>query len=125
MGNVCPNARPISYNIDGAFAERMAVPPEALVLGNVIKVPDQVSDDVVFKIVDNDVNYQDVEFSDPAEGTLSPSFKIIGTFVWVSPEVPVYHVDSTTPTYAIKFKAAGSNINNVNLYYPPSVCPVT
>lgn len=45
LGNVCPNARPISYNIDGAFAERMAVPPEALVLGNVIKVPDQVSDE--------------------------------------------------------------------------------
>jgi L-iditol 2-dehydrogenase len=35
----------LSYNIDGAFAERMAVPPEALVLGNVIKVPDQVSDE--------------------------------------------------------------------------------
>ena len=45
LGNVCPNARPISYNIDGAFAERMAVPPEALVLGNVIKVPDRVSDE--------------------------------------------------------------------------------
>lgn len=45
LGNVCPNARPISYNIDGAFAERMAVPPEALTLGNVIKVPEQVSDE--------------------------------------------------------------------------------
>jgi len=45
LGNVCPNATPISYNIDGAFAERMAVPPEALVMGNVIKVPNGVSDE--------------------------------------------------------------------------------
>jgi L-iditol 2-dehydrogenase len=45
LGNICPNATPISYNIDGAFAERMAVPPQALALGNVIKVPDRVPDE--------------------------------------------------------------------------------
>jgi L-iditol 2-dehydrogenase len=45
LGNVCPYATPISYNIDGAFAERMAVPPVALAFGNVIEVPDGVSDE--------------------------------------------------------------------------------
>jgi len=45
LGNICPHARPISYNIDGAFAERMAVPQEALALGNVIKVPESVADE--------------------------------------------------------------------------------
>jgi L-iditol 2-dehydrogenase len=45
LGNICPYATPISYNIDGAFAERMAVPPQALASGNVIKVPGSVSDE--------------------------------------------------------------------------------
>ena len=42
LGNVCPNAKPISYDFDGAFAEYLAVPPAALAGGNVIKVPDSV-----------------------------------------------------------------------------------
>jgi L-iditol 2-dehydrogenase len=44
LGNMCPNARPISYDYDGAFAERLAVPPAALAGGNVIKVPQSVPD---------------------------------------------------------------------------------
>ena len=45
LGNMCPNAKPISYVFDGAFAERLAVPPEALRGGNVVKVPDSVPDE--------------------------------------------------------------------------------
>lgn len=45
LGNMCPNAKPISYDFDGAFAERLAIPPEALAGGNVIKVPDAVPDE--------------------------------------------------------------------------------
>jgi L-iditol 2-dehydrogenase len=45
LGNMCPNARPISYDFDGAFAERLAIPPLALAGGNVIKVPDCVPDE--------------------------------------------------------------------------------
>jgi L-iditol 2-dehydrogenase len=45
LGNLCPNARPISYDFDGAFAEQMAIPPLALAGGNVIKVPAGVSDE--------------------------------------------------------------------------------
>jgi len=45
LGNMCPNARPISYDFDGAFAPLVAIPPMALAGGNVIKVPDAVSDD--------------------------------------------------------------------------------
>lgn len=45
LGNLCPNARPISYDFDGAFAEFIAIPPEAIAGGNVIKVPDALSDD--------------------------------------------------------------------------------
>jgi L-iditol 2-dehydrogenase len=45
LGNLCPNARPISYDFDGAFAERLLIPPEALRGGNVIKVPRSVPDE--------------------------------------------------------------------------------
>ncbi len=45
LGNICPNAKPISYEFDGAFAERLAVPPLALRGGNVVKVPDSVPDE--------------------------------------------------------------------------------
>ena len=45
LGNVCPNAKPISYDYDGAFAEFVAIPPLALTGGNVIKVPDSVPDE--------------------------------------------------------------------------------
>lgn len=42
LGNVCPNSKPISYDYDGAFAERMAIPKQALDMGNVIAIPDGV-----------------------------------------------------------------------------------
>ncbi len=45
LGNMCPDAKPISYDYDGAFAERLAIPPMALAGGNVIKVPDSVADE--------------------------------------------------------------------------------
>ena len=45
LGNVCPQATPISIDFDGAFAECLAVPPQALAGGNVIKVPSNVSDE--------------------------------------------------------------------------------
>ena len=45
LGNMCPAAKPISYDFDGAFAERIAIPPEALAGGNVVKVPDAVPDE--------------------------------------------------------------------------------
>ncbi len=45
LGNVCPNATPISYDFDGAFAEFVAIPPQALKGGNVIKVPAGVPDE--------------------------------------------------------------------------------
>jgi L-iditol 2-dehydrogenase len=46
LGNLCPNAKPISYDYDGAFAEYVAIPPLALSGGNVITVPNSVSDEV-------------------------------------------------------------------------------
>jgi L-iditol 2-dehydrogenase len=45
LGNLCPNAKPISYDFDAAFARYVAIPPMALAGGNVIKVPDAVPDD--------------------------------------------------------------------------------
>ena len=42
LGNLCPNAKPISYDFDGAFAEFIAIPPEAIAGGNVIKVYDRL-----------------------------------------------------------------------------------
>jgi L-iditol 2-dehydrogenase len=45
LGNLCPNAKPISYDYDGAFAPYLAIPPLALAGGNVIRVPDGVPDD--------------------------------------------------------------------------------
>lgn len=43
--NMCPDARPISQQYDGAFAARIAIPPLALAGGNVIPVPAPVSDE--------------------------------------------------------------------------------
>jgi len=43
-GNLCPHARPISFDFDGALAEYVLIPPQAIAGGNVIKVPDSVSD---------------------------------------------------------------------------------
>ena len=45
LGNLCPNAKPISYDFDGALAEYLAIPPPALAAGNVIRVPDSVPDE--------------------------------------------------------------------------------
>jgi len=45
LGNVCPNATPISYDFDGAFADYLAVPPQAVAGGNVVRVPDSVPDE--------------------------------------------------------------------------------
>jgi L-iditol 2-dehydrogenase len=45
LGNMCPNAKPISYDFDGAFAERLTIPPLALRGGNVVKVPARVPDE--------------------------------------------------------------------------------
>jgi L-iditol 2-dehydrogenase len=45
LGNLCPKCEPISMVHDGAFARRMAVPALALAGGNVIKVPQNVSDE--------------------------------------------------------------------------------
>src|ERR1017187_8961568 len=45
LGNLCPDAKPISYDFDGAMSEYLAVPPLALSRGNAIQVPSLVSDD--------------------------------------------------------------------------------
>lgn len=45
LQNMCPNARPVSYDFDGGFAEYLTVPEEAIRGGNVIKVPETVPDD--------------------------------------------------------------------------------
>jgi L-iditol 2-dehydrogenase len=45
LGNLCPDSKPISYDYDGAFAQRLAVPPAAIRGRNVITVPDSVPDD--------------------------------------------------------------------------------
>lgn len=45
LSNLCPNARPVSYDFDGGFAERLVIPPLAISGGNVIKVPAAVSDE--------------------------------------------------------------------------------
>ena len=45
LGNICPDAKPISYDFDGAFAEYMEVPAMAVSGGNIIKVPDSVTDE--------------------------------------------------------------------------------
>ncbi len=42
LPNMCPNAKPISYDFDGGFAEYIAIPEEAIKGGNVIKVPTSV-----------------------------------------------------------------------------------
>ena len=45
LHNLCPDALPIGLGVDGALAEFMAVPAQALPGGNVVKVPDRVPDE--------------------------------------------------------------------------------
>ena len=45
LQNMCPNNTPISIDYDGAFAKSLAIPPLAIAGGNVVKVPDSVSDE--------------------------------------------------------------------------------
>jgi len=45
LTNMCPNAQAISQASDGAFAELIAIPPLAIRGGNVLKVPETVSDE--------------------------------------------------------------------------------
>ncbi len=45
LSNMCSNAKPISYDFDGGFAEWIAIPPEAIKGRNIIKVPKSVSDE--------------------------------------------------------------------------------
>jgi L-iditol 2-dehydrogenase len=45
LGNLCPNAKPISYDFDGAFARFVEIPPLALTGGNAIRVPAAVPDE--------------------------------------------------------------------------------
>lgn len=42
--NRCENLKPISYDYPGAFAEYIAIPPQGVAGGNVIKVPDSLGD---------------------------------------------------------------------------------
>jgi L-iditol 2-dehydrogenase len=41
--NMCENLKTIGFDYDGAFAEYMAIPPQALLMGNVLHVKDSIS----------------------------------------------------------------------------------
>lgn len=45
LNNLCNKLAPVSYDFPGAFAEYMAIPPAGISGGNVLKVPDDLSDD--------------------------------------------------------------------------------
>lgn len=45
LGNICDNRKAIGYDYPGAFAEYIAIPPLAVKRGNVLKVPEEVSDE--------------------------------------------------------------------------------
>lgn len=45
LGNLCPYSKPVSYDFDGAFARYVAIPYEAVLGGNILKIPDSVSDE--------------------------------------------------------------------------------
>lgn len=44
--NICVNRTTIGYEIDGGFAQYVKIPKEAIACGNVVEVPDSVSDEV-------------------------------------------------------------------------------
>lgn len=45
LGNICDNRKAIGYDYPGAFAEYIAIPALAVRRGNVLKVPEQVTDE--------------------------------------------------------------------------------
>lgn len=44
--NICVNRTTIGYEIDGGFAQYVRIPKEAIACGNVVEIPDNVSDEV-------------------------------------------------------------------------------
>ncbi|MBE6990926.1 MAG: threonine dehydrogenase [Ruminococcaceae bacterium] len=44
--NICVNRTTIGYEIDGGFAQYVKIPKEAIACGNVVEIPDNVSDEV-------------------------------------------------------------------------------
>lgn len=44
--NICENIRSLSLHMDGVFAEYVAVPAEAVAMGNLVAVPGDISDEV-------------------------------------------------------------------------------
>ena len=42
--NMCNHLQTIGYQYEGAFASQMEIPRQAIIMGNVIKVPERVSD---------------------------------------------------------------------------------
>ncbi len=44
--NICVNRTTIGYEIDGGFAQYVRIPKEAIACGNVVNIPDSVSDEV-------------------------------------------------------------------------------
>lgn len=44
--NICVNRTTIGYEIDGGFAQYVRIPKEAIACGNVVEIPDSVSDEI-------------------------------------------------------------------------------
>lgn len=44
--NICVNRTTIGYEIDGGFAQYVKIPKEAIACGNVVEIPDSVSDEI-------------------------------------------------------------------------------
>ena len=44
--NICVNRTTIGYEIDGGFAQYVKIPKEAIACGNVVEIPDNVSDEI-------------------------------------------------------------------------------
>ncbi len=44
--NICVNRKTIGYEIDGGFAQYVKIPAEAIECGNVVSIPDSVSDEI-------------------------------------------------------------------------------
>lgn len=44
--NICVNRTTIGYEIDGGFAQYVKIPKEAIACGNVVPIPDNVSDEI-------------------------------------------------------------------------------
>lgn len=73
--NICTNRKTIGYEIDGGFAQYVKIPKEAIACGNVVPIPNNVSDEIAAISEPIAAAYHGIQQAELKEGNV---FVIVG-----------------------------------------------